>query len=343
MSAAPMDPERRRRIAARRDAGRTDPRSEPDPRVRGDVVPRLRELGVAFRPAPFGIWTPPWLTVSGSGVLWHASPPADVMETYRHPDYWRYPPLPGEDEADRARRADQVADMLWLVAEGQDHVTFGYDSQATGVVIAVADALPVLETLLPERVKVWIWGLPNYWLIESDESTFTLLSLPPEPDREDIHRRHLREEAYAAPLASVVAADGGALRLVSRRDAAPPHLRRPLALPDWKTREKSLKALVERGDVEGLADEVRAWLEARAPGDAPLLIDLRHEDAPLIEIAAATLLSSFAGVAAQLHHVDETPEGGLVRTDELVIFAQDADWRLKLYATGPYWRAEGAD
>ena len=160
-----MDPERRKQIEAKRDAARYDPRTERGPHVKGPIIPALRELGVPHEAAPFGIWTPPWLKVSGSGVLWDISPPADIAEMYRHPGYLRYPPLPGEYESDLARRAEQVAEMLWLVAEGEDRIIFGYESQFTGVVMSLAAALPVLDTLLPLREKVYIWGLPDVWLI----------------------------------------------------------------------------------------------------------------------------------------------------------------------------------
>lgn len=338
-----MDPERRKAIAAKRDAARHNPRVAKGPGIRGDVIPALRELNVPHSAADFGIWTPPWLVTGANDILWHASPPCAVIEQYRHPDYHRYPPLPGEAESDRARRAEQVAEMLWLVAEGEDEITFGYDTQDTGVVITMADALPVLETLLPDHVTVYIWGLPNTWFIESDERDMTRLSLPPEPNREAVNMRQLREEAYASPLASVIGTSGGSLRIISREDATLPHRRRPLNMQGWKERKKSLKALVERGDVTGLEDEVRPWLEARAPGETVLLIDLRYEDSPLIEIAANALLDNFAGLTRQMHLIDETPVAGLVRTEELVVYSEGAPWRLKLYPTGRYWRAEGAD
>ncbi|KLE34144.1 hypothetical protein [Aurantiacibacter luteus] len=338
-----MDSERRRELEARRDAARHSPRTSIGPDIRGDVIPALRKLDIPHRAAPFGIWTPPWLVTGANDIVWEASPPAAVVEQYRHPDYRRYPPLPGEAESDRARRAEQVAEMLWLVAEGDDELTFGYDTQDTGVIIRMADALPALEALLPDHVSVYIWGLPNLWFIESDAETWTFLSFPPKPDREAIDKRQLREEAFVVPLASAVGAGGGHLRLISREDAPTPHQRRPLALHGWKEREKSLKALVERGDVAGLEDEVRPWLAARAPGDTPVFVDLRHPDAPLVEIAADCLLENFAGLTAQLAYIDDAPDGRMIRTDEAVIYRDDAPWRLKLYATGPYWRAEGAD
>ena len=338
-----MDPERRKEIAARRDAARYDPRTERGPHVKGPIIPALRERDVPHEAAPFGIWTPPWLKVSGSGVLWDISPPADIVEMYRRSDYHRYPPLPGEYEFTLALRAEQVAEMIWLVAEGKDRITFAYNSQHTGVIMAVEDALPVLDILLPLNERIYIWGLPNVWLIESDDNGWTMLSLKPEPDAEAIHRRQLREAAYAAPLASVVGASGGSLSLWSRENAAAPHQRRPLDMQGWKEREKSLKAMVERGDIAGLEDEVRPWLEARAPVGTMVLVDLRHEESPLIEIAADTLLDNFVGVTAQLNHWEEEPETGLVTTNQVVIHSDDAAWRLYIYPTGPYWRAEGAD
>lgn len=338
-----MDPERRKEIAARRDAARHDPRVAKGPGIRGDVIPSLRDQDVPHRAADFGIWTPPWLVTGANDILWEASPPCAMIEQYRHPDYWRTPPLPGEDEADRARRADQVAEMLCLVADGDDEITFGYDTQDTGVVIRMADALPALETLLPHHVTVYVWGLPNFWFIESERNTLTRLSLPPEPDTDAIHARQLREEAFAAPLASAVGAGGGQLRLISRTEAPSPHQRRPLALHGWKEREKSLKALVQRGDTTGLEDEVRPWLQERASGNSSVLLDLRHPDAPLVEIAADVLLDHFHGLTAQLHFIDDAPDGRMIRTDEVVIYRDDAPWRLKIYPTGQFWRAEGAD
>ncbi|GGD59991.1 hypothetical protein GRI62_00440 [Erythrobacter arachoides] len=338
-----MDPARRQEIAARRDAARRDPRADAPAGVRGDVIPALRELGVPHRPAPSGIWTPPWLVTGANDIVWEASPPAAVVEIYREAAWFRHPPLPGEAEFARARRADQVADMLWLVAEGDDAITFGYDRQDTGVVMCMSDALPALELLLPDHATVWIWGLPGTWFIASDGNGWTSLSLPPEPDREAIHRRLLREEIFAAPLAGAVGAGGGMLRLISREDAALPQQRRPLALHGWQEREKSLKALVERGDVAGLEDAVRPWLEARAPGGTPVFVDLRQPDAPLVEIAADCLLRHFAGLTAQLGFVGDDPDGRMIRTDEVVVYAEGEPWRLKIYATGRFWRAEGAD
>ena len=319
-----MDDDKRRELDIRRKA--LHQRREHDYSTRGPIAAGLRERGIPFE-AGGGIWIPDYLPIASSRIDWQrVSSPAEV----------RHCPEPAD-------RPAAVRELLAMLGKLPERLTFAYDASYPTISVECAEALSNLDLLLDEAWPVYVSSRPAEWLIECGRYGYATLFTSPPVDPAEQARDDARLRAYVAPLWRALAKSDRRLELHARDSAQAPDPKMPVALPHWKKREKSLKALVNRGDWAALEAEIRPWLASRAPGATPLALCLRLNDTPRVTIEADALVDHMGAVMQLTERRDEDASVGYLRTEEILLFDPRARWRLKLYPTGPYWRAEGTD
>lgn len=320
-----MDDKRRRELEQRRAAMHTQ--TPRDHAAQGPIVAQLRARSVAFESTGSTIWIPSYLPIGSSQIDWQRVDTPSETRDYR----------------DVATRPAVVRELLELLPQLPERLTIAYHASLPTLTLVIGDALAHLDVLLDELWQVYIYARPAEWIIECGRYGTASLLLPPEPDPAKVEEAEARRRAYAAPLWRAFAASGETLQMFDRSSAAAPEPSHPVNLNGWQQRAKSLKALVDRGDTVRLEQAIRPWLEARAPGDTPLLVCLRYEESPLIVLPANTLLDHVEGLMKMTDRFDLDAPGGEIVTKAVLLFDPQALWRLHIYVTGPYWRAEGAD
>lgn len=167
-----MDPEKRKQLEERRAAMKANP---PPPQIEGTIIPRLVERGVPREARFDGIWTPPYIRVTGNTVWWPECP--DPAES----DFcW----FRDEDDPDgnltEQKRIDVIGAMIARATAPETTIRFGYDTGfETDIALTARDAVANLDVLLDFRWTIWITAKPEPWLIEMNRDSIARLALPP--------------------------------------------------------------------------------------------------------------------------------------------------------------------
>lgn len=333
-----MDAKRRKQLEERRAAAKANP---PPPPIEGTIIPRLVARGVPHEPRFDGIWTPPYLRVSGNGIWWPDCPePADQDHCWL------------SDEDDRKGlltaqlRVDVIGRMLRQATGPETTVRFGYDTGfETDLALKASDAIANLDVLLDFGWTIWITGYPENWLIEMNRDHVARLVLPPVLSPEEDARRDALAALYASPLPETLAELGVAYELV--RDDDPQSPRRPRHVyNDSRGGEKeSLRSIVDQGDIDALQALVTGFVEDRAQGDATLVATVGIYGVPHNELGSPYVLMPASALAPAFHalvamgnrHIEEEPLAGTtLRKFEL--WEKDGDWLLTVAFENPFWK-----
>ncbi|NCP19766.1 MAG: hypothetical protein GW855_11480 [Erythrobacter sp.] len=332
-----MDPTKRKQLEARRAALR----EAPPRKVEGTIIPRLAARGIAHEPRFDGIWTPPYLRVSGNGIWWPDCPaPADSDHC------WLNDKIDPKGTLTAQKRIDVIKRMIEQATGPDTLIRFNYDSGfETHVSLKAGDAIANLDVLLDFGWTIWITGYPENWLIELSRDNVAQLALPPELSAEEIARRDAMAQLFASPLPETLTELGIGYELIRDDDPRRPRRPRHVYNDTHGSEKETLRKIVDPGDIDGLQAMVNEFVEARCDADVTLVATVgmygvphNKVGSPYVLMPHTALLPAFHSLVAMGNRdIAQEPLAG-VSLSHVELWSKTGDWLLTIQFDNPYWR-----
>lgn len=315
-----MDPERRKKLEARRQALKAKLAS---PLHKSPITENLRIHRVSFEPSHGGLWTPAYLGISSSRIDWSRSPPAaEYLQSNVFED-----------------RANAIRGWIERLASPDDMLHFFYEYHYNGLDIAQSDALDALELLLDSQFEIWITARPKNWLIEIDRHGIVRLALPPSLSRAEAQAIAERQQAYIRPLVEPLRELGLPVSVFARDDPAGPDQPRGIVIRNWRERKRTIGLPLKNGDYEGLATRLRDFLHRAEPVPERIAYDLGYDDSPVVVLQVKDMLSHPKFLMAPLYAKDENRSVDVLLSS-FMLFPYDGSWAVRIVIDGPRWKVE---